>query len=66
MSNKKAIDPQFKLDPASLVTVRREEIKGGYRFIGMFDDGREIVLRAKATRPYLWAAVHLKSSLATR
>ncbi len=62
MSNQKAVPAEFKINPSRLVSVRREEFPKGYRFIGVFDDGRELVLRAKATRPYIWAAVHLKST----
>ena len=42
-----------------LVSVTREALPGeNYRFFGVYDDGFEVVLRAKATRPYTHAAIH--------
>jgi hypothetical protein len=41
-----------------LVSVVREDLKKGYKFTGTYEDGTVLVLRAKATRPYTYAAVH--------
>lgn len=41
-----------------LVSIKRTELAKGFKFVATMSDGRTIVVRAKATRPYAFAAIH--------
>ncbi len=45
----------------TFVAFEREALKSGFRFTGFTAEGEKIVVRAKATRPYTFAAIHSHS-----